>query len=286
MTTKEVEKRLGISRQTLIYYENEGFISPQRNQNNYRNYDEQDIIKLQTVLELRNMGISIEDIKRIFHGDISIKDILDEKQKNLVSDKKKIDEITQSISQYLQKMKVYIVQDDDISTDYTNLFIKDDYLLIDYNKIHYRDIYNIDVSLCLSKGEKQYYKVFNMYFVIVYINTKQKCYKLELMNNSRVSDLFASLQKHCVIHDPIGLIDIYQQFKDPHQLNQYINRHYKEWKKEYHLDDHIDNYYDVMKKTFMDPLQEAKNTKPTIRGEFKLLGHLYWEFFKKIFRIK
>lgn len=57
MTTKEVEKRLGISRQTLIYYENEGFISPQRNQNNYRNYDEQDSIKLKTVLELRNMGI-------------------------------------------------------------------------------------------------------------------------------------------------------------------------------------------------------------------------------------
>lgn len=286
MTTKEVEKRLGITRQTLIYYENEGFISPQRNQNNYRNYDEQDITKLKTILELRNMNISIEDIKRIFHGDISIKDILDEKQKNLVSDKAKIDEITQSISQYLQKMKVYIVQDNDISTDYANLFIKDDHLLIDYNKIDYREIYNIDVSLCLSKGEKQYYKVLNMYFVIIYINTKQKCYKLELMNNSRVCDLFVSLQKHCVIHDPIGLIDIYQQFQDPHQLNQYINRHYKQWKKEYHLDEHIDNYYDVMKKTLIDPLQEAKNTKPTIRGEFKLLGHLYWEFFKKILRIK
>ena len=85
MTTKEVEERLGITRQTLIYYENEGFISPQRNQNNYRNYDEQDIIRLQTVMELRNMKISIDDIKRIFRGDISIKDILDEKQQDLLS---------------------------------------------------------------------------------------------------------------------------------------------------------------------------------------------------------
>lgn len=286
MTTKEVEERLGITRQTLIYYENEGFISPQRNQNNYRNYDEQDIIKLQTVMELRNMKISVDDIKRIFRGDISIKDILDEKQQDLLSDKKKIDEITQSISQYLQIIKVNIVKDDNISNSYPNLFIKDDHLQIDQMKIYYQEIYDIDVSLCLSKGEQQYYKVLNMYFVIIYINTRKKCYKIELMNNSQVSYLFNILLQHCIMHDPIGLIDIYQQYQDPYQLNQYINKHYQEWKKEYHLNEHIDNYYDVMKKTFMDPLQEAKNSKPTIRGEFKLLGQLYWQYIKKLLRIK
>lgn len=106
------------------------------------------------------------------------------------------------------------------------------------------------------------------------------------MNNTQVSYLFNILLQHCIMHDPIGLIDIYQQYQDPYQLNQYINKHYQEWKKEYHLNEHIDNYYDVMKKTFMDPLQEAKNSKPTIRGEFKLLGKLYWQYIKKLLRIK
>lgn len=286
MTTKEVEQRLGITRQTLIYYEEEGLIHPQRQQNNYRNYDEHDIQKLETVIELRNMGISMENIKHIFHGDRSIKEILDQQQSNLKKDKEKIDQISKSISHYLQKQKVFIAKDDDISTNYANLFIKDDHLLINQMKIDYQEIEAIDISLCLSKGEQQYYKVMNMYFVIIYINTRKKCYKLELMNNSQVSYLFNVLSQHCIIHDPIGLIDIYEKYNDPYQLNQYINKHYKAWKKEYHLDEHIDNYYDVMKKTWMDPLQEAKNKKPTIKGEFKLLGQLYWQYLKKLLRIK
>lgn len=287
MKTSEVEERLGISRQTLIYYESEGLIHPQREKNNYRNYDEQDIKKLKTILELRNMGISLENIKHIFHGDRSIKDILDQQQLNLQKDQAKIEQLTQSISLYLQKQKVYIVKDNDISTEYANLYIKEDHLLIDQLRIDDQEICQIDVSLCLSKGEQQYFKVFNMYYVILFINTREKCYKLELMNNSKVADLFALFkQKHLPISDPIGLIHIYEKYQDAQALHQYINQHYPQWQKDFHLDEHIDNYYDVMKKNFIDPLQEAKQTKPTVRGEFKLLGQLYLQFFKKLFRIK
>lgn len=38
MTTHEVEEMLGITKQSLIYYEKEGLIHPKRNENNYRNY--------------------------------------------------------------------------------------------------------------------------------------------------------------------------------------------------------------------------------------------------------
>lgn len=287
MKILEVEERLGISRQTLIYYEKEGFIHPQREQNNYRNYSEKDIEKLQTVLELRNMGISVENIKRIFHGDVSIKDILDQQQISLQKEKEKIEQLNESISHYLQKQKVYIAKDDDLSSEYANLFIKDDHLLIDRLKIKDDDICQIDISLCLSKGEQMYFQILNMYYVIIFINTREKCYKLELMNNNKVSYLFTELKKkHLLIDDPIGLIDIYEKCQDAHDLNHYINQHYPKWQKEYHLDEHIDNYYDVMKRNFIDPLQEAKTTKPTVRGEFKLLGQLYMQFFKKLFRIK
>lgn len=43
MTTHEVEEMLGITKQSLIYYEKEGLIHPKRNENNYRNYMQKDI---------------------------------------------------------------------------------------------------------------------------------------------------------------------------------------------------------------------------------------------------
>lgn len=36
MTTKEMEQMLGITKATLIYYEKEGFIKPERGDNNYK----------------------------------------------------------------------------------------------------------------------------------------------------------------------------------------------------------------------------------------------------------
>ena len=46
MDIKEVEKRLSVSRANIRFYEKEGLISPQRKENNYRNYSEEDIAKL------------------------------------------------------------------------------------------------------------------------------------------------------------------------------------------------------------------------------------------------
>ena len=44
MTTHEIEEMLGIAKQTLSYYEKEGFITPQRNSNNYHNYLKKNLI--------------------------------------------------------------------------------------------------------------------------------------------------------------------------------------------------------------------------------------------------
>lgn len=44
MKTHELEKELGISKHTIFYYEKEGIITPQRDDNGYRSYS-QDIYK-------------------------------------------------------------------------------------------------------------------------------------------------------------------------------------------------------------------------------------------------
>lgn len=80
MTTHEVEEMLGIAKQTLIYYEKEGFITPQRNSNNYHNYLKKELDILELILLLRSMEISIDEIKLILNNQLSIRDALKTKK--------------------------------------------------------------------------------------------------------------------------------------------------------------------------------------------------------------
>lgn len=80
MTTHEVEEMLGIAKQTLIYYEKEGFITPQRNSNNYHNYLKKELDILELILLLRSMEISIDEIKLTLNNQFSIRDALKTKK--------------------------------------------------------------------------------------------------------------------------------------------------------------------------------------------------------------
>ena len=50
MKTHELEKELGISKHTIFYYEKEGIVTPQRDDNGYRSYSQEDLQKLQNPL--------------------------------------------------------------------------------------------------------------------------------------------------------------------------------------------------------------------------------------------
>lgn len=90
MKTHDVEQLLGITKQALIYYEKEGLIKPTRNKNNYREYNQNDIELLQLILTLRSMGISIDDIKLILSGELSIRYCLKNKQEYFQQEKRKL----------------------------------------------------------------------------------------------------------------------------------------------------------------------------------------------------
>ncbi|WMJ82217.1 methyltransferase domain-containing protein [Clostridium sp. MB40-C1] len=65
MNTNEVCKMLNITSKALIVYENQGIIVPKREKNNYRNYNEDDLFKLRTVILLKQLGFSLKDIKNL-----------------------------------------------------------------------------------------------------------------------------------------------------------------------------------------------------------------------------
>lgn len=288
MKTHDVEQLLGITKQALIYYEKEGLIKPTRNKNNYREYNQNDIELLQLILTLRSMGISIDDIKLILSGDLSIRYCLKNKQEYFQQEKKKIEIIENKITDYIKRTKVTIVNPKKDAEDngYIGLYYLDDQIKFGQNIIAVKDIKSINISLCCSKGEDgRYYGIYNLYFVYLDINTNYDTYSLQLMNNSEVSNLFSYLSSLDIsIDDSLNLMDIYFKTKDPMELYKILNRNFRKWQKEYNLEIK-DSYWSIVQNTYIKPLQNLDSTNiPTFKEQLKLVANGYIDIVKNGFK--
>ena len=74
MKIKEVEEQLGVSRSNIRFYEKEGLLSPDRKENNYRDYSEQDVAALKKILVLRKLGFTVEEIFSMQKGELALAD--------------------------------------------------------------------------------------------------------------------------------------------------------------------------------------------------------------------
>lgn len=66
----EVMKIFNTTKETLRHYENLGLINPEIDKQNYRYYDHSDIRKLRQIFYLRDLEISLDEIRRLEEGDI------------------------------------------------------------------------------------------------------------------------------------------------------------------------------------------------------------------------
>lgn len=64
MRIKEVADKLKISARAIRFYEEKGLITPSKGENLYREFSEQEIWRLQTIIALREAGMTIEDIRQ------------------------------------------------------------------------------------------------------------------------------------------------------------------------------------------------------------------------------
>ena len=65
MNTKDVCDGLNVTLKSLRVYEECGIVIPKREENNYRNYSEDDLFKLRTVILLKELGFSLKDIRNL-----------------------------------------------------------------------------------------------------------------------------------------------------------------------------------------------------------------------------
>ncbi len=72
MKINEVEELVGITKKNIRFYEDMGLLNPARNpSNSYRDYGEEDVVRLQKIKLLRKLDIPCEQIKKLMEGRIS-----------------------------------------------------------------------------------------------------------------------------------------------------------------------------------------------------------------------
>lgn len=68
MQIRDLEKKTGLERATIRYYEREGLLTPQRLDNGYRSYSEDDVQTLLKIKLLRQLGMPLEQILSLQQG--------------------------------------------------------------------------------------------------------------------------------------------------------------------------------------------------------------------------
>ena len=76
MTIKEIETLSGMSRANIRYYEAEGFLSPERRENGYRDYSQEDLETLKRIRLLRLLGVSLADIRAAKEGELPLEELM------------------------------------------------------------------------------------------------------------------------------------------------------------------------------------------------------------------
>ncbi len=102
MKIKQVEELVGITSKNIRFYENQGLLTPERAENGYREYHEQNIEALKKIKLLRKLGISVEEIRAVLNHSRSLEDclekhlaVLEKERENLLNMQRLSDAILQ-----------------------------------------------------------------------------------------------------------------------------------------------------------------------------------------------
>jgi len=83
MRIKDVEKLLNIDRETIRFYIKKELIDPHQSSNGYREYTDRDIRDLKKILIMRDLDMSIEDIRGVLQGEKDLAQLLQSSRRNL-----------------------------------------------------------------------------------------------------------------------------------------------------------------------------------------------------------
>ena len=110
---REISVRYNVSARTLRYYEDMGLMESIRNDDYaYRLYDESAIKRLEQILILRRLNISIKDIKRIFStaGAEVVLDVLEKKVGSIDEEVSLLHELKKIVLEFIEQIKKWTLK--------------------------------------------------------------------------------------------------------------------------------------------------------------------------------
>ena len=105
MRINEVVKITGVSARTLQYYDEIGWLIPQKLDNGYRDYTEENLEKLQKILFYRFLKFKLNDIKELLEGDFDNLKILEQQRELILREKEKFEVILHNIEKTIRNYK-------------------------------------------------------------------------------------------------------------------------------------------------------------------------------------
>lgn len=103
MKIKEVATKLNTTQRTIRFYEEKGLIQPDKGDNDYRYYTEQHLWKLQTILSLREVGMSTAQIKKTLMSEEEVGRYLNMQRSALYEEWLEIKDMIGTIDQMIEK---------------------------------------------------------------------------------------------------------------------------------------------------------------------------------------
>lgn len=127
----EFSKKSGLSIDTVRYYEKLGLLKPKRSQSRVKNYSDADLEQVKTIIALKKLNLSLQDIQKMFELDMKyddknmtaaekvavitdLKSILDKAYKEVLFTEKQIRETKQKLEKSLNKVNKSLENGGDI----------------------------------------------------------------------------------------------------------------------------------------------------------------------------
>ena len=105
MRINEVAKLTGVSARTLQYYDEIGLLIPEKLDNGYRDYSDENLDKLQKILFYRFLKFKLNDIKELLDGDIDGLKILEQQRELILKEKETFEIILHNIENTIKTYK-------------------------------------------------------------------------------------------------------------------------------------------------------------------------------------
>ena len=144
MKIKQVEELVGITSKNIRFYENQGLLTPERAENGYREYHEQNIEALKKIKLLRKLGISVEEIRAVLNHSRSLEDCL---EKHLTV----LEKERENLSNMQRLSDAILRQRDSIDTLNTNEWL-DEMEKLEKEGVDFVDVSKIDIRMKKKMG--------------------------------------------------------------------------------------------------------------------------------------